>query len=40
MYAAKVKERAAAEEARRGQARLDQGIDGRDATRLPGTQAS
>jgi 1-acyl-sn-glycerol-3-phosphate acyltransferase len=34
MYAASVKERAAAEEARR------KGVDGRDVTRLPGTRAS
>jgi 1-acyl-sn-glycerol-3-phosphate acyltransferase len=37
MYAASVKERAAAEQARRDRARS---ADGRDATRLPGTRAS
>jgi len=39
MYAASVKERAAAEQARR-KAAPGQNVDGRDATRLPGTRAS
>jgi 1-acyl-sn-glycerol-3-phosphate acyltransferase len=39
MYAASVKERAAAEQARR-KAAPGQNADGRDATRLPGTRAS
>ena len=39
MYAASVKERAAAEQARR-QAAPGKNTDGRDATRLPGTRAS
>jgi 1-acyl-sn-glycerol-3-phosphate acyltransferase len=39
MYAASVKERAAAEQARR-KAAPGQNADGREATRLPGTRAS